>query len=203
MQYLTSSSSWSGNRPAKRIGTGASRMIEPLPLARPEGSPEVLASPVRSNRLKACCVVMPMSKHVPLTEYLPVPPPLDVAASLIVEIPARRADAVGQGQRHALVSSVHSPGARPKARLLLPFTSSRSQPIAALAHDLCCHLLWIVAARKPDQRLAVPATELTDFRERMTRPADRQQDHSYLGTGHKRLKSLVGFMLFRLDPEQF
>jgi hypothetical protein len=46
-------------------------MIEPLPLACSEGSPEVLALPVFRNRLRALLVVMPMSKHRSLTEYSP------------------------------------------------------------------------------------------------------------------------------------
>ncbi len=46
-------------------------MIEPLPLAWGDGSPEVLASPVFPNRLNALRVVEPMSKQRPLTEYLP------------------------------------------------------------------------------------------------------------------------------------
>ena len=54
-----------------RFGTGASRMIEPLPLACGDGSPDVLASPVFRNRLNAMRVVEPMSKQRPLTEYLP------------------------------------------------------------------------------------------------------------------------------------
>ena len=76
-------------------------MIEPLPLARSEGSPEVLASPVFTKRLRALRVVMPMSKQRPLTEYSPFLPPSDVAAGLVVEIPADAGDAVGQGQGHA------------------------------------------------------------------------------------------------------
>ena len=65
------------------------------------GSPEVLASPVFSKRLRALRVVMPMSKQRPLTEYSPFSPPGDVAAGLVVEVPADAGDAVGQGQRHA------------------------------------------------------------------------------------------------------
>jgi len=46
-------------------------MIEPLPLARSDGSPDVLASPDLLKRPRALRVVMPMSKHSPLTEYSP------------------------------------------------------------------------------------------------------------------------------------
>ena len=44
---------------------------------------------------------MPMSKQRPLTEYSALPPPGDVAAGLVVEVPADAGDAVGQGQGHA------------------------------------------------------------------------------------------------------
>ena len=46
-------------------------MIDPLPLARSDRSPELLASPLFSNRPRAIRVVMPMSKQRPLTEYSP------------------------------------------------------------------------------------------------------------------------------------
>jgi hypothetical protein len=52
--------------------TGASRMIDPLPLAAWEGSPDVRVSPDFSNRRRAAIVVMPMSKQRPFTEYAPV-----------------------------------------------------------------------------------------------------------------------------------
>jgi len=47
-------------------------MIDPLPLARSEASPEARASLPATNRLRALLVVMPMSKQRPLTAYLPV-----------------------------------------------------------------------------------------------------------------------------------
>jgi hypothetical protein len=50
---------------------GVGRMIDPFPLARSEGSPDVLASPVFRNRARALRVVMPILKHRPLTEYSP------------------------------------------------------------------------------------------------------------------------------------
>jgi hypothetical protein len=43
-------------------------MIEPLPLARSERSPEFRASPVLQKRLSALRVVIPISKQCPLTE---------------------------------------------------------------------------------------------------------------------------------------
>jgi hypothetical protein len=43
-------------------------MIEPLPLARPERSPERRASPLAWNRCKATTVVTPMSNTRSLTE---------------------------------------------------------------------------------------------------------------------------------------
>jgi hypothetical protein len=46
-------------------------MIEPLPLARGDGSPELLASRVSRNLASAFRVVMAMSKQPSLTEYLP------------------------------------------------------------------------------------------------------------------------------------
>ena len=53
-------------------GTGASRMIEPLPLACGESSPEVRASRVAANLRSDAAVVTPMSKARPVTEYVPV-----------------------------------------------------------------------------------------------------------------------------------
>ena len=47
-------------------------MIEPLPLARSEASPEASAFLLATNLLRALLVVMPMSKQRPFTEYLPV-----------------------------------------------------------------------------------------------------------------------------------
>ena len=47
-------------------------MIDPLPLARSDGSPEASAFLLARNLLRALLVVMPMSKQRPLTEYLPV-----------------------------------------------------------------------------------------------------------------------------------
>jgi hypothetical protein len=47
-------------------------MIDPLPLAHSEASPEARASSPATNRRRALLVVMPMSKQRPLTEYLPV-----------------------------------------------------------------------------------------------------------------------------------
>ena len=38
-----------GERIAQRIGTGAGRVIDPLPLARSEGSPDPLALPVSNH----------------------------------------------------------------------------------------------------------------------------------------------------------
>jgi hypothetical protein len=46
-------------------------MIEPLPLALSERSPEARASLPATNWPKALRVVMPMSKQRPFTEYLP------------------------------------------------------------------------------------------------------------------------------------
>src|SRR5581483_3586307 len=56
----------SGER-AKRIGTGASRMIDPLPALRASTEPEN-GSRVRSNAWRASAVAMPMSKQRPVLE---------------------------------------------------------------------------------------------------------------------------------------
>ena len=53
-------------------GTGASRMIEPLPLACGESSPDIRTSRVAANLRSAAAVVTPMSKARPFTEYAPV-----------------------------------------------------------------------------------------------------------------------------------
>ena len=45
-------------------------MIEPLPLARSDRSPEVSAFFLVTKLLNAPLVVMPMSKHRPFTEYV-------------------------------------------------------------------------------------------------------------------------------------
>ncbi len=47
------------------MGTGASRMMQPLPAAPGLTDPEK-GSPVRSNFRRAEAVVLPMSKHRPL-----------------------------------------------------------------------------------------------------------------------------------------
>jgi hypothetical protein len=47
-------------------------MIDPLPLACSEASPEARASWPATHLLRALLVVMSMSKQRPLTEYLPV-----------------------------------------------------------------------------------------------------------------------------------
>jgi hypothetical protein len=53
------------------MGTGASRMMEPLPLADSERLPELVASLLSMKLCKARLVVMPTSKQRPLTEYVP------------------------------------------------------------------------------------------------------------------------------------
>jgi hypothetical protein len=58
----------SGNRCMHPIGTGASGMIEPLPLICGESSPEVVASPVAATLRSDAAVVTPMSKGRPFTE---------------------------------------------------------------------------------------------------------------------------------------
>src|SRR5688572_26561698 len=94
------------------MGTGASRMMEPLPLARSAESPDVAALCVCTNRDSAARVVMPMSKHRPLTEYLPV-----VHHSTYLLAWSSKShptdDRLSASASAMLVSSVHSPGARP------------------------------------------------------------------------------------------
>src|SRR5437899_3824322 len=58
-----SSSILFGYRLAYRMGTGAKRMIEPLPLALSEVSPEVSALLWARKLLRAFRVVMPISKQ--------------------------------------------------------------------------------------------------------------------------------------------
>ena len=76
-------------------------MIEPLPLACSEGSPEVLASPVLAKRLQgaAACHADVEAATVDRVPALLVPG--EIAAGLVVEVPADAGDAVGQGQGHA------------------------------------------------------------------------------------------------------
>ena len=87
-------------------------MIEPLPLACSEGSPEVLASPVLEKRLRALRHVMPMSKQRPLTEYQP----FSYQARYRRAWSSRSQPTLAMLSARAkamLVSSVHSPGAKP------------------------------------------------------------------------------------------
>jgi len=54
------------------IGTGASRMIEPLPLAVGDSSPDWRASAYAANFRNEAAVVTPISKALPFTPYSPV-----------------------------------------------------------------------------------------------------------------------------------
>lgn len=56
--------------PAKKIGTGASRISEPLPADIASVGPEY-GSPVRSKRTRASRVVPPMSKQRPVDDRYP------------------------------------------------------------------------------------------------------------------------------------
>ena len=58
---LTRSASLPGSKWWYRIATGASRMIDPFPLALDAVSPELLAFPDTWKRLRAFRVVMPIS----------------------------------------------------------------------------------------------------------------------------------------------
>ena len=83
------------------MGTGASRMIDPLLLGSSVGCPDVAASPVRSNRCKALPVVMPDRETATRDRVGALTPPCQVATGLVVQIPADTGDTVGQGQGQA------------------------------------------------------------------------------------------------------
>jgi hypothetical protein len=91
------------NPPRRETRTGASRIIEPLPLARGESSPEVRASPVAANRRSEAAVVTTNVKGPAGHRVHPGLPPREIALGLMVQIPATLSDAVGKRQRHARV----------------------------------------------------------------------------------------------------
>lgn len=87
-------------------------MIEPFPLARSDESPERRASPQSKKRTRALRVVIPMSKQVPLTEYSPWRH--QAMYRLTWSFRSQPVQAMLSARASAmLVSSVHSPGAKP------------------------------------------------------------------------------------------
>jgi len=87
-------------------------MIDPLPLARSDESPERRTSPQSRKRTRSLRVVIPMSKHVLLTEYSPWRH--QVTYRLTWSFRSQPAQVMLSARANAmLVSSVHSPGAKP------------------------------------------------------------------------------------------
>ena len=78
-------------------------MIEPLPLACSDGSPEVRASPVLEKRPRALLRRDADVEAAAIDRVFALFVPGKIAPRLVVEVPADAGDAVGQGQGHARI----------------------------------------------------------------------------------------------------